>query len=224
VIAGTVAVLAAHERVVRGEDVGDDAPAGPAVLEVPWRLASFEPRYALAEYHAHRAEFPAPEAPVLRPVVLQAPPAREPADAVTTALADTTRIWTTESNGRVETAAVNGDALAAIAALGPRAARAAEIAPADALAHVAWAGASGGAHGRRRGAAAGRFSAWWLAGALAHGLDDWPPDETLLGRTVARCRWHLWDAAEPSTGWRLQLAIEDPGAGRAWAVSAADAS
>ena len=37
---------------------------------------------------------------------------------------------------------------------------------------MAWTAASGGAHGRRRGMAAGRFSAWWTAAALTGLLDD----------------------------------------------------
>ena len=47
------------------------------------------------------------------------------------------------------------------------AARLAVLTPAEALAWLAWAGASGGAHGRRRGNAIGRFGAWWVLAALA---------------------------------------------------------
>ena len=97
------------------------------------------------------------------------------------------------------------------------------ITAADALATVAWAAASGGAHGRRRGAASGRFGVWWLAGALADALDDWPPDGTRLHDTIASHRWHVWDAAEPMTGWQLRVAIEAPD-GEAWAVAASDAA
>src|SRR5205085_1702808 len=77
------------------------------------------------------------------------------------ALLDLVAAWTAESNGRAEVAAVHGDATAAIAALGPPRARMAPLPPADALAHMAWAAASGGAHGRRRGMASGRFATWW---------------------------------------------------------------
>jgi hypothetical protein len=159
----------------------------------------------------------------LHSVALHAPSERADADDVTAALGDTARVWATESNGRVDTVAVRGDARAAIAALGPRSVRMAAVTGADALAHVAWAAASGGAHGRRRGAAAGRFGAWWLAGALAGTLDDWPPAGALLDAAVASHRWYLWDAAEPSTGWHLHLAIEGPD-DRAWALAATDAA
>ena len=45
-----------------------------------------------------------------------------------------------------------------------------------------------------------------------------------LGDTLTGLRFLAWDAAEPATGWRLQIAIEDPAAGRAWAVTAVDAA
>jgi hypothetical protein len=41
---------------------------------------------------------------------------------------------------------------------------------------MAWAAASGGAHGPRPGAAAGRFAAWWAAATLTDLHADWPPD------------------------------------------------
>jgi hypothetical protein len=221
---GALAVITAQERVVRGDDLTrGDPPPGPVVLELPWALERWEPPYALAEYHDHRADFPAPPAPRLHAAELPARVRPVDADDVTAALADTARVWTTESNGRVEAAAVEGDALAAVAALGPRSVRVAEVSGADALAHVAWAAASGGAHGRRRGAAAGRFGAWWLLGALAGALDDWPPATERLEAALGTCRWYVWDAAEPSTGWHLHVAIEGP-AGRAWAVTATDAA
>ena len=104
----------------------------------------------------------------------------------------------------------------------PRA-RLAPLAPAEALAWLAWAGASGGAHGRRRGAAIGRFGAWWTVAALGGALDEWPlpPDE--VGELAGELRWWWWDAGEPPLGWELQLAVEDPAEGYAWAISAHDA-
>lgn len=219
---GASSMIAAHERVVRGEDLSDAAPDGPSVIELPWRLAEWEPAYALAEYSADRAEFPSPETPSLKPMQLPSPPRARSTDDVIAALLEATAAWRTESNGRAGAAGVDGEAPDAIAALGARSVRAAEITPENALAHVAWAGASGGAHGRRRGAAAGRFAAWWLAGALAGALDDWPPHEAELGEAISSCRWYLWDATEPSTGWRLQLAIEHAPTRRAWAVAASD--
>ena len=92
------------------------------------------------------------------------------------------------------------------------------------MAWIAWAGASGGAHGRRRGAASGRFSAWWLLGALGDYTDDWPVDPDMLGQFANELRWYRWDAFEPTVGWSLQLAVEDPDEDVAWAIAALDAS
>ena len=132
--------------------------------------------------------------------------------------------WTASSNGRVDVAAVDGGtAVDALAALGVHRPHLAPLTPAEALAWLAWAGASGGAHGRRRGAAIGRFGAWWLVAALGGALDDWPlpPDE--VGELATDLRWWWWDAGEPPLGWELQLAVEDPADGWAWAISAHDA-
>jgi hypothetical protein len=92
------------------------------------------------------------------------------------------------------------------------------------MAWMAWAGASGGAHGRRRGAAAGRFGALWLVAALGDALDDWPIPLDELGAIAGDLRWHWWDAHEPMTGWQLQLAVESPADGLAWAITARDAA
>ena len=91
------------------------------------------------------------------------------------------------------------------------------------VAWLAWAGASGGAFGRRRGAAAGRFGALWLLAALGDALDDWPLAVDELGELAGELRWWWWDAHEPATGWQLQLAVEDPADGLAWAINARDA-
>lgn len=220
---GAPSVLAAHERVVRGEDCRAPAPQGPAVLDLPLVLAPWEPEYALASYRPHDADFPAPARAALARVTLPPAPAHTARDDVADALVDLVRTWTTGSNGRAEVAAVEGSALDAVAALGPRQARAAPLAGPDALAWMAWAGASGGAHGRRPGAAAGRFGAWWVLGALAGALDEWPPDPDDLGATLDALSWLAWEADEPEVGWRLHLAVEDPARGRAWAIAAVDA-
>jgi hypothetical protein len=145
-------------------------------------------------------------------------------DAVALAVRQLVEPWTASSNGRAEVACVEGSVGEAIAALGITTARAAPLTTASALAWFAWAGASGGAHGRRRGGALGRFGAWWLVAALAGATDDWPlaPDE--LGGLAGGLRWWWWDAFEPRTGWELQIAVEDPTEGYAWAISARDAA
>lgn len=217
--------LFAHERVVRGDDLRDrDIDA--VVLELPLALASWEPPYPTATYHAYELDVGSVAVPELTPVELPGRgELRDDPDAVR-ALQELTRTWQRDSNGRCEVVAVTGDALSAIAALGPRRARVCEVSPATALALMAWSTASGGAHGRRRGLAAGRFDAWWAAAALA-GLDGVPaPDDQGaiddFGAALASLRWFAWDAFEPPGGWRLQLAVDDPAEGIAWAITAID--
>jgi hypothetical protein len=303
-VPGPLAVVFAHERVVRGEDLaGVDLP-GPPVLDLPLTLAPWEPSYPLATYRSFAADFPTPQssngAPAahvvpgpgggtLRVATNDAPhdrardhtphadadaahaeprngptdkadartpqdeprngppdnanadartPHAEPrngppdnADARTPqddpaarALAGLARTWITESNGRVDAVAVAGDAVAAIHRIAPVEVRVTPIEPADALADMAWTAASGGAHGRRRGMAAGRFEAWWTAVALCGFDEDEPVEPDQLGQAVAELRWYRWDAMEPATGWELRLAVEDPDDGLAWAVAATDAS
>ncbi|HEY3485758.1 MAG TPA: hypothetical protein VGK49_10260, partial [Ilumatobacteraceae bacterium] len=94
----------------------------------------------------------------------------------------------------------------------------------EAIRWLAWCGASGGAHGRRRGTAIGRSSAWWMLGAIGDLHDEWPPDTATVEALLAELRWWWWDAGQPATGWRLQLAVEDVVDGVAWAFSAHDAA
>jgi hypothetical protein len=223
---GPTAAMFAHERVVRGEDLTDVEVPGPPVLELPVRLAAWEPPYAVAEYRAHEAHFPAPESgPNFAPIAVPSslPPRLGPDEGVD-ALTDTVRAWTSGSNGRAEAVLVSGDAAGAVGVLGVERPRMAAITAADAVARLAWAGASGGAHGNRPGAASGRFAAWWAAAALSGLLDEWPPEPGVLGEAIAGLHWYLWDASGASTGWTLRLAIEDPATGRAWALSAVDHS
>lgn len=221
---GAPAALAAHERIVRGEDLTGRMEGLPELFEVPPVLQPWEPAYALAVYHPDKAEFPAPDRPEPLPTLFGDPAPRVEDHTVTTALVDVARTWMAESNGRVETVAVEGDAYSAVAALGLRSGRAVEITTADAMAHLAWAAASGGAHGRRRGTATGRARAWWALTTLT-GLDEHDevdPDE--LGAAASELTWIWWDANEPETGWNLHLAIEDTVDGLAWALSAQDAT
>jgi hypothetical protein len=221
---GPTAVLAAHERVVRGEDLTGETLPGPPVLDLPLRLAGWEPEYYLAHYRHDGVDLPGPGSPVLAPVDTVDVPKPAPAgshDPATDALLDAVRAWTEGSEGRGEAVVVRGGALAAVAGLGRDRVRMAELSPSAALRTLAWAGASGGAHARRPGAAAGRFAAWWAAAALT-GLDEWPVDSAALGDAATRLRWYVWDSGGAATGWGLHLAIEDPSSGRSWAVAAID--
>ena len=222
--AGPMSAMVAHERVVRGEDLQGDARVDRQVLELPLVLQPWEPNYPVAEYGAHEAMFPSPSLPRLLPVRLAGGARRAEETEGSQALAELAAVWTAESNGRAEAVAVHGRAEAAVAATGAPSARLGEMPPADALAHMAWAGASGGAHGRRRGMAAGRFGAWWTVASLAGIAQRWPvtPDE--VGDAACTLRWYAWDAGDPLTGWSLHLAVEDPDEGLAWAVTAVDSA
>lgn len=237
---GPTASLFAHERVIRGEvlDTLPDAHALASVdvVELPLRLEPWEPRYSLPGYHLDRLEDPGPTPPTMEAVSL---PEAVPAlvdDDTEAALRSLIEPWVSGSNGSADFTVVEGDAATAVATLlapgqgtprhtaraWPESIRWAEVGPADALGHLAWAGASGGAHGRRRGCALGRFGAWWALRALAGLPDDEPlaPDE--LGEAAHELRWALWLPEEVLTGWNLYLSVEDPSEGLAWAFCARD--
>jgi Family of unknown function (DUF6183) len=204
----------AAERVVRGEPV--DVP----IPDLPATLLSWEPAYPTANYKKDKVETPAPPIPDTADVAL--PDAVETIDDNDSlaALGDLVEPWTDQSNGRSQAAAVEGDHLAAIAALGMTRARVAGIDPGQGLAWMAWAAASGGAHGRRRGAAAGRYLAWW---AMATLIDlDWPADPESMGTAVAGLSWHWFDDGSPETGWLLRLVMSSADLGLSWAIAATD--
>ena len=219
---GPLAALTAHECVLRGEDLTGDDRVDPQVLELPLVLQPWEPAYPLATYEAERAEFPAvPSAAV--PAVEGTTPAEIVDDPeACRALVELVTAWTTESEGRAEAVAVAGDARGALGALGRDRARLAVVPPGHALGAMAWAAASGGGHGRRRGMAPGRFSAWWTVVALAGRLDEWPLPAEEVGEAAADLRWYHWDPGAADTGWALRVAVEDPDEGLAWALSATD--
>jgi hypothetical protein len=214
----------ALERVVRGEDLTGQGLEAGFHTDLPLRLMPWEPTYPLATYTADEVTAPAPDRPVGEPAATTVPAgdALDDPDGVS-ALRAVVAHWVERSNGRSEALAVAGDHRHALAALGVPRPRVAEVSGATALAHVAWAAGSGGAHGRRRGMAAARFEVWWLVTALAGLSDDWPVDPDELGEVVDELRWFLWDASEPETGWTLQLCVEDPADGLAWILSARDA-
>ena len=113
--------------------------------------------------------------------------------------------------------------MSAIASLGLRRARIAPLTLAEALDIMAWTAADSGAHGRRAGLASGRMAAWWVAGAAADLLDDWPMNPEEFAEEIGHLNWYWWSDPYPSTGWALRIAIEDPEENYAWVLNAADA-
>jgi len=211
----------AQELVVRGADL-TGAAVDPAVFGLPLSLQSWEPRYEVAEYREFEADFPSPPVPALLPMLVPTAGERLAEDDVVAALRSVVSVWTEQSTGRAEVVAVEGSAEDAIAALGVPGASATDVSVSEALAHLAWAAASGGAQGPRRGMAAGRFEAWWTVAAATNLLDDWPVDPAVLAAEAEQLRWVLWQPGHRPTGWDLHLAIEDPGDNLAWALSATD--
>ncbi|MDQ3963153.1 MAG: hypothetical protein M3277_04460 [Actinomycetota bacterium] len=216
-----VAAFVAQERVLRGEILDGDERAHPGVLELPLRLTEWEPTYALATYRSDLVEVAEPWTPKASLEMARPHAADEQIDEdLESALLDLVSPWLTESNGAARTMIVEGDAIAAISGLTMGELRAAPLQTDEALQCIAWAAASGGVHGRRRGAALGRSLAWFVA-ARASGT-DWPvaPDE--LGAALEHIRWFYWDEGEPEEGWVLRIAFEDPEHGLAAALAATD--
>lgn len=209
--------VTAAERVVRGE-----SQIGP-IPDLPDELMSWEPEYPVATYKSDKVETPSPPPVEVTEAAGMSNEATQIDDPQSEgALFDLIQPWITESSGRYEVSTVEGDAGHAIRALGLSKARIGELTPEHALAWMAWAGSSGGAHGRRRGAAAGRYGVWWAIATLAD--LDWPPDADEIGTAVQRLNYYWFDDGSPGTGWELRIAIEDPDSELAWALSALDSA
>ncbi len=216
------AAMCAHERVLRGEDLTEAGVPGPDPLEIPLVLCDWEPAYPLAEYRSHDASFPSPPpTPSGTPVEVVAGATSMAGSAVVRTLRDVVHPWT--ADGEATAVAVEGDVRTAIGVVDGPEVRLAPVPMTEALAWLGWAGAGGGAHGRRRGAAAGRLDTWMVLAELVGLGEQWPPDPEELGRRAAGLRWFVWDAVGVgATGWVLRIAVEDPDAGRAYALSAFD--
>lgn len=217
------AAYIAQERVLRGEDLTGDDRAHPEVLELPLVLKSWEPTYSLARYLPHTVEVAEawdPKAPLreLERVEAEVLDERE----LEQALLDLVQPWTAESNGAARAAVVEGRAEAAITAVTMGPVLVGELEPEEAIQRIAWIAASGGAHGRRRGATLGRSMAWYL-GVLLCDL-SWPPNPDVLGSELRRLRWCRFEEVEDEQkeGWFARLAVEDPANGWAAALHASD--
>jgi hypothetical protein len=217
----------AQERVLRGEVVTAAELGGDSAGGLPGRLLPWEPAYCLAEYRPDgEARFPGPD-PV-RTTTAVAPGdgtvvSDDAADGAR-ALADAVRHWRSHSEGVVRSAGVEGGAADAVAALVDGPAAWTPVGLSDAVARLAWAAASGGARGRRRGAATGRFDAWWVLAVLTAQDEDWPVDP---GPAAGDLRWWVWEPGAGARvggapGWSCRLAVEDPVDGLAWALDATD--
>jgi hypothetical protein len=211
----------AYECGIRGQQV--DGELFPA-LESPCTLLSIETNYALAEYHDNEAKFPTPAIPEMgNAIAVPVSSANVVHDSeVSTAFHQLVDAWTTQSNGELRISCVEGSVLDALASLDVHEARLSLLSSSDALAWLTWAGASGGAHGRRRGNALGRDAAWWTIAALTVNTFHWPLSNDDLETAVNSLQWFWWDTNEPATGWQLQLCIHHADRNRSWAISVHD--
>lgn len=195
----------AHERVVRGEDLSSVALPEDD-LELPLRLFAFEPRYPLAHYRPDGVSVESPPDPVGAWEEHEATPAPGLDDHRLAFLRSVVEAWIEESDGRARTAAARGGAGQALGALGLSGpVRLRPLTGREALAALAAAGASGGAHGRRRGAALGRLAAWFALSGLCD--LDWPPSPTAMEEGLGGLRVFEWDDGTAGTGWVLRLVV-----------------
>jgi hypothetical protein len=215
------AAYVAQERVLRGEDLDDDPRCHPEVLELPLHVEGWEPVYTLARFAPDHVEVAEPWEPRTMMESAATRAAKEIDDAeLTDALLDLVQPWTTESNGAARAVVVEGDAVGAASGLTFGSLSIGELSHEEALQRMAWAAASGGAHGRRRGAAFGRFAAWYATAVLG-GL-EWPAEPGDIARAASGLRWYRWDEGEVEEGWVLRLAVEHPADGWGAAIAATD--
>jgi len=211
----------AHERVLRGEDLTGDERVPLDVLELPLELLGWEPTYALANYRSNHVEVAEAWDPRASFAEVEPRPGEVTLDdEVEHALLELVTPWTTESNGAARAVVVEGDARGAASTLAFSSLRMGRLELEEALQRMAWAAAAGGAHGRRRGAAFGRFAAWYTTAILC-GF-EWPVDPGELADAAAGLAWHRWDEGEEEEGWVLRLAVADPRDGWAAAIGATD--
>lgn len=214
------AAAVAQERVLRGEDLSGDDRAMAALVELPLVLQPWEPDYPLPVYREDELLENGPPPPRGGEAIVAAPGRPRPMPELARALEDLVSPWCEQSGGQAHVATVSGDAAAAVAAILPAEAHLIPVGIAQAFAWMAWATASGGAHGRRRGMAAGRSAAWWVAHVVTGLVFPADPDE--LEFHLEDLCWYAFDDGSEAPGWRLRLAVEDPGGGWAAAVDAED--
>jgi hypothetical protein len=187
-------------------------------------LLPVETNYALAEYHDNEAKFPTPAIPEMgNAIAVPASSSNVLQDSeVSTAFHQLVDAWTTQSNGVLRISCVEGSVLDALASLEVHDARLSLLSSSDALAWLTWAGASGGAHGRRRGNALGRDAAWWTIAALTGRTSNWPLSDEDSMTAVNSLQWFWWDANEATTGWNVYLCIHHADRNRSWAFMLTD--
>jgi hypothetical protein len=217
-----VAAFVAQERVLRREVLDGDPRAHQDILELPLHLETWEPGYTLATYRSNVVEIAEPWDPKARLIETELGPGAEELDEdeLVQGLLDLVTPWTNESNGAARAVVVDGDEVDAASALTLDGLRIGSLRSEEALQRIAWTAASGGAHGRRRGAAVGRSMAWYLVALL--GDVGWPAPADVIKKALDDLDWFYWDEGAPEEGWVLRLAVADRSNGWAAAIAATD--
>ena len=222
---GPATALFAHECAARGEMI-DVAVHSEDLLTVPLLRSSFEPDYLMATYTLRGVDVAGPVVGVGQPcdwrrgaTILDDDETVE----VNAALHRVVGAWAQFSDATVSVVGCEGSALEAISCLDVDGAlRTTPLSPQEALIWLAWAGASSGSRGRRRGAAAGRDAAWHAAAAVA-GFDPFEPvDVDEFAEALEDLRWYWWATSDVTHENVLRLAVDDRVDGVAFAISAVD--
>ena len=208
----------AHERSMRGEEISGISAATP-VLDVPLELQPWEPEYSFPVYGDVSVTHPNPADgwhQTWRPLTaVSADPEIVLVDEATDdALRRLVDPWTSFSSGRARIIVVEGSPSDALAHIAADQVEVTTLEPHQVLQWMVWCGASGGAHGRRRGMASGRFATWWLLGALGGFTEDW--DDLYrrgelgdaVSETLDAFTWIRWRTGR-GHGYDLSVAAHD---------------
>ena len=217
---GPTRTWVAQERVLRGERI-DPGDIEVGLIELPLWLEPWETEYPEVTYKKDRVESEPPPLPPLSPIELprEAEEIDDPAGRI--ALTALVATWVEESNGRATAVCAGGGLAEAVRLTGVSRATAASIDLATAVGLMAWSAASGGAHGRRKGGAAGRLATWWALAELTG--CEWPPDPQPLWELIKALEWWVWSDLSAGPGWNLSLAVHSPSERLTWAIAATDA-
>lgn len=220
---GFIKATTAYECVALGADLTDHPQANEfyAQFEMPLVLQAWEPHYVGASYKSDRAAFLRSPVDVLERTLTSKVPFAAIDDQAVDALRSVTRIWTDESDGITRVVAVEGG-LSEVASCLDIEGEFVRITLKSAIEQLAWAGASGGARGRRAGLSAGRSKAWVALSGVTGLLESWPPDPEELHEIAQQIEWWTWAPINPDEGWQLHLIAVDPVDGVAFGVESID--
>lgn len=219
--------LVAYERALRGDIITTDETDA---LDIAVSPHDWEPQYPIAAYDDDGVHCDPPTLPNVDSAHTSRPQQSHDDceiddDDTVTAVRELFSSWTTESNGSVSVTVVDGSIRDALTVHGLPDARSVPLSTREAFAWLAWAGASGGAHGSRRGTATGRFGAWWLCATLADIVDDWPLSDADSQYVITQLQWERYaHPTRDTNGWVVHLAVHDPSTGVSVCVDATDSA